>query len=460
MKAKSLLALSFFFPVYLFATQAYVVNNASNTVSVINTQNHAILSVNVGSGPETLTFNSAKTICYVSNFNDGTISVIDAKSLAVKNTTVSGNPYFIQLNRTGTELYVPCTNLDPGLVNVVNTQTLQVTHSLPVSSLPNYIASRPNSNPEEIYVLSALDNSVSIINTGNYTVSTLTLPEDSIPQFIAFSSDGLTGYITTMGYDNVCIVNTQTKTLTNVIPLDIGAAPGFIALTADNKYAYVCDTGPDPMGVCHVSILKTSSPFNYTNVAVGNFPSYIQFSQDGTKAFVCNLGDTNPKGTVSVINTSTHAVKTVNVGNGPYFANFTLDGTEFYVPNSFDTTVNIINSKSLTTSSLTVGHNPLFVAFTSVNPLPPPSTVHGKHIRNRFGHKCEHVHRIVWEPIPLPTIKNYLLYCNGKLIAELSKNCSTYDVRNIKEGESGTYYLKSVSTDGEIGPGGPSFVVR
>ena len=92
-------------------------------------------------------------------------------------------------------------------------------------------------------------------------------------------------------------------------------------------------------------------------ITVGTNPTGLCF--DGTYVYVTNYGSNS----VSVINTSTHAVyKTITVGGNPIDVCF--DGTYVYVTNTGGSTVSVIDASTHTVyTTITVGTNPRGLCF-------------------------------------------------------------------------------------------------
>src|SRR3990170_3787634 len=71
---------------------AYIPNDGSNTVSVIDTATNTVTAtVPVGANPAGVAVHPAGTFVYVANFNDNTVSVIDTATNTVTATVPVGN---------------------------------------------------------------------------------------------------------------------------------------------------------------------------------------------------------------------------------------------------------------------------------------------------------------------------------------------------------------------------------
>jgi YVTN family beta-propeller protein len=102
---------------------AYVTNELSDTVSVIDTAtNNLVVTVEVRLGPEGVAANPTGTRVYVANLVNETISVIDtATNTLVATVPVDVDPFGVAVNSAGTRVYV--TDLFDGTVSIIDTET-------------------------------------------------------------------------------------------------------------------------------------------------------------------------------------------------------------------------------------------------------------------------------------------------------------------------------------------------
>ena len=75
--------------------RAYVANEFSNDVTVLDASGHVLSRVPVGKRPQYIAVNSRTNKVYVSNAQDATLSVIDGATLSVNNYMVSGSGPFL-----------------------------------------------------------------------------------------------------------------------------------------------------------------------------------------------------------------------------------------------------------------------------------------------------------------------------------------------------------------------------
>ena len=137
------------------------------------------------------------------------------------------------------------------------------------------------------------------------------------PYGITISPDGTKAYVVNKGSNSVSIINTSTYAVTTITS-GVGSAPTGVAISPNGTTLWVTNYSSGT-----VSIFNTSTNALITTVTVGTNPYGISFSSDGNTVYVANYGSNN----LSVINASTHtvsAIVTLPSGSNPVaFGQFT-----------------------------------------------------------------------------------------------------------------------------------------
>lgn len=109
---------------YSTAERAVVANSGSNTISILDILNDAVVStITVGNQPVALAVSSDGSTAYVANYTDGTVSRVNLTTYTQTGTVaVGGNPTSVALTSAGT-LWVG----GPRFLMQVNAQTMAVT---------------------------------------------------------------------------------------------------------------------------------------------------------------------------------------------------------------------------------------------------------------------------------------------------------------------------------------------
>jgi YVTN family beta-propeller protein len=283
---------------------AYVANEGSNTVSVINTaSNTVIAAVPVGVSPGPIAIKPGGAFAYVGNFSSRTLSVIaTASNTVVAVVAVGGQPHGLAITPDGAFAYT--TESFPHQVSVIDTASNTVIGTVAVGDLPTGIGITPDG--AFAYVTNLSSDNVSVIATASNTV-VATIPVGSGPGQVAVTPDGAFAYVTNVFGGSVSVIATSSNSVVTTVVL--GGSPVGVAVTPDGAFAYVTKQSLNA-----VSVISTASNTVVATVPVGNNPQRVAVTSDGAFAYVTN----RDSGDVSVIATASNTVvATIPVGNHP-----------------------------------------------------------------------------------------------------------------------------------------------
>jgi YVTN family beta-propeller protein len=289
------------------ATRAYVANQGSNSVSVIDlTQSPPVVvaTIPVGVQPDSAALSANGARVYVANFGGGTVSVIDTATNAVtKTVSVGVRPTGIV--EVGGLVYVAnllsssVSRFDPTLaVPVVSSFTVPATGvSL---SAPSGLAA--SASGQRLYVNDARNGKTFVFDlTQSPPVSTGSVLNgtDTFPAYLAVS--GTTGYSANPGTNSIRVLDLSGLTATN---LPVGGSPyGVVALPSLGE-AFAANSGTDDLTVIDTAGTPTALA---PTVATGDVPDAIAVSPDQQTAVVSNEGE----GTVSIFHVNQAPTNTV-----------------------------------------------------------------------------------------------------------------------------------------------------
>jgi YVTN family beta-propeller protein len=283
---------------------AYITNNSSNNVSVIDTANNAVVAtVAVGANPTGVAVHPAGTRVYVANQSSNTVSVIDTLSNTVIATVaVGGFPTGVAVNPAGTRVYV--TNQAANTVSVLDTASNTVVGTVVVGSSPVGVAVDPAGS--RVYVANQSTNTVSVIDAASNTViATVTVGAN--PAGLAVNPAGTRVYVTNYTSNTVSVIDTASSTVTATVT--VGLHPVGVAVDPTGTRAYVANQSGNA-----VSVLDTASNTVIVAVTVGIFPVGVAVTTTGNRVYVTNFSSN----TVSVLDTATNTIiATVAVGSSP-----------------------------------------------------------------------------------------------------------------------------------------------
>lgn len=321
--------------VYQGNGEAYVANSGSNSVSVINTTNNAVVGIPiaVGTTPMAIGITPDGTKAFVVNQDTNNVSVIDTASHTnIATIPVGSSPVGIAITPDGAEAYV--TNQGSNTVSVIDITNNAFVVNIPVGATPIPIAITPDGT--KAYVANYDDDNVSVIDTVSHTVAPMTIPVGDRPFTIVITPDGTKVFVTNLAGDSVSIIRTLDDLVTSLMA---GDQPAGIAIQPDGTHAYVTNQVDDTVSVIDVlsNTLVLTIPLGLNKSPLG-----IAITPDGMTAYVANVNDDS----ISVINTATNTLQTTipPIGNNPIYIAITPDGTKAYVARSVGNTISVINT--------------------------------------------------------------------------------------------------------------------
>jgi YVTN family beta-propeller protein/uncharacterized repeat protein (TIGR03803 family) len=300
------------------------------------------------------------TYAYVANNSSNSVSVIDAQSLKLVTTIAVGSlPTELAASPDGQNVLV--TNQLGDTVSLISVSSLQVINTLVVGATPVGVDFTPDGR--FAYVTVAGDNAVAIIDMSSFSlVGTVSVGD--APVRVKITPDGSLAYVSNQNSDFISIINTSTNTVVNTIV--VGSGPYGLKFSPDGTTAYVAIVYRNAVG-----IINTATQTLTTTVSVGSNPTDVAITSDGAAVYVNN----QYSNTVSIINTSTEAVMaTVPVGASPTGISITPDQTAVWVSdNQSNQESTIDTATNMVTAIVPVGKNPVGVILATV---PTFTTLH------------------------------------------------------------------------------------
>lgn len=235
-------------------SRAYTTNRNSNVYEIDVSQQAVTRKLSVGSE---LAFVSAvspdgsKT--YISTWEYGKLHVYDAKTAAkIKETNILNSPSWLHFSSDGRRLYVAVNsyNTNAARLDILDAASLSVINriSLPVGSNPIHVAS--SNNERFVYVVLYSKNQVAVIDTATLSISKY-IPVGSFPYAIVINNQGTFAYVTNYLSGSVSVIDLSRQEVVRTLPLGGGTAYG-IALSADGRRAYVCNTSNSRIAVLRI----------------------------------------------------------------------------------------------------------------------------------------------------------------------------------------------------------------
>jgi YVTN family beta-propeller protein len=362
---------------------------------------------------------------YIANEGSNTVSVIDTATNTLTATIPVGKqPFRVAVSPDGSKVYVTNTNLfgissnsGSGSVSVIDTATNSVTATIPVGNIvEGPLAVTPDGGRVYVAFMQYGSSSFSVlaIDTAINTVIA-TIPVGIDPVGVAVTPDGSRVYVANFGPNfpntagSVSVIDAATNTVTATIPVDYGARG--LAVTPDGSRVYVINGDG-------VSVIDTAS-----NTAIDTIPVCCTFdgaavTPDGSKVYVVSDGENT---NVSVIDTASNTAASLgNLATGPGVA-VSPDGSKVYVTSDFGDVLVIATATNRPIGSFLVGTNPLGI---SIKPgVGNPGCATADFMRNVILAPVGHVMFASFFPPPTviggklvdhPSIFQYAAYCGFK----------------------------------------------
>jgi len=233
-----------------------------------------------------------------------------------------------------------------------------------VGQSPSYVQVAPNGR--FAYVVNPGAGAITVLDTADDLVSgTVKIPQGP-PQFVSFSPDGKTAYVSvynTRGSVHlIAFVDTATGTVTSTVPVD-NHTPGPSTASPDGRFLYVPNhnTAMSGAGENVVDVIDTASKKLMGSIAVPPNPHWVAFGKNGRFYTSDHMS-----ATVTVLNARTNAIiAEIPVGETPHSEAVSPDGSRLAVTSFDGNEVFLIDTATdQEVARIPVGRNPLDIAYS------------------------------------------------------------------------------------------------
>jgi YVTN family beta-propeller protein len=307
---------AFFRPAFAFEGRAqelrrvlaYVTNEGSDTVSVIDRSLDRVVSVvAVAARPRGIAVARDTSRAFVVNSGSHTLSVVDVNTNRVTHSThleVGASASDAVITPDGRTLYVTNTALNS--VSVIDAQSFQTIRTVAVGLRPWALALIPSR--AGLLVANSVSNTLSLIDTSRNAVAA-TIPVDFQPSNLAVNASGSLAFVPHLGSPRLSIVSLSS--LKTVKTLTVGVAAAALP-EGDGSVGRLFVAGTRSR---RVSLFDITLNAELDSIAVGEEPRYLALDPDREKLYVVNRGSD----TVTVIDKFSRRVRaTIQVGKRPY----------------------------------------------------------------------------------------------------------------------------------------------
>jgi 40-residue YVTN family beta-propeller repeat len=291
---------------------------------------------------------------YVINSDSKSISVINTHTRKVKsNIKLPQSPFALAPPTRFNQLWVLMGKNNVGVVNLINHQLI-ATIQLPYDA--SSITLTPNA--WRAYAPSSLNDSafLSVIRTLTNTEKTISL-DLAYPLDVKVSPDGKWVYVLSNNPAFIIVINQKTLKIAGYI--DSGGYSNQMALTANGKKAYVTNS-EEATFVSVIDLVKRK--MTATIQLEAEYPYFIAITPDQKYAYVTHP----PTNTVSVIDLAKKIlVKTIACPGTPMGLAMTHDNRYVYITLSAQNRVGVLDrSTNKFIKPISIARNPVGVAIT------------------------------------------------------------------------------------------------
>ncbi|MBK8921482.1 MAG: gliding motility-associated C-terminal domain-containing protein [Saprospirales bacterium] len=321
-------------PTYLWTNDNPAIGLAASGTGDLHFQAANVMTTEIAT--IAVTPQAAAGHAYITNNTSNTVSMVELGTNTIAATIpVANSPIGVSVNPDGSRVYI---SHESNIVSVIDAASNTVLTTVSVGGNPFGLVVSPDGS--KVYVTNGTVNNIAVIDAATNTVSA-TIPLGAITRGITCHPDGARLYAA-MG-NNVHVINTITNTLITSIPHPLRNTYGLRVLPDGSRIYVACSNSND------VSVIDATTNAIIANIPVGNAPSGVAISPDGSRVYVANENGSS----VSVIDPATNTVlATVPVGTsglaGPIGISVTPDGKFIYVANILEDLVSVIDAATNT----------------------------------------------------------------------------------------------------------------
>ncbi|MEO1306703.1 MAG: YVTN family beta-propeller repeat protein [Pseudomonadota bacterium] len=304
------------FALPVFADKAFVSNERSNTITVLDMESWEVIGEFFGGNrPRGITMSPDGSILYVCASDDNLVRVFDAETYEELPSLPSGpDPELFIIEPSGKRLYIA--NEDDNLVTVTDTETRTILAEVPVGVEPEGMGMSPDA--KWVVNTSETTNMAHFISTDDYKIKHNVLV-DQRPRYAQYTADGTRLYVSSEIGGTVSVMDIApdgTPTMVKKIEFEVpGVLPEWlqpvgVKVTSDGSRVFVA-LGP----ANRVAVIDGESLEVLDYIIVGQRVWQLDFTPDETFLLTTN-GNSND---ITIIDVAAEkAIKSVQVGEQPW----------------------------------------------------------------------------------------------------------------------------------------------
>lgn len=326
-------------PVFAAGEKAYVADEESNTISVIDaTSFKKIGSIPVGQGPHNVQVAPDGKLLWVTNNGEPAKATEKA---AQKGMSQSGHGAMAGV----------------GAAWAIDTASGTVIAKVPVGMHPAHVVLAQDGR--HAYVTNGGDDTISVVDTSAQRVVE-TIPVGASPHGIRLSPDGKQAWVANLKGGTVSVLDLQTRK--QIAQITVGKGPAQVGFTPDGRLGFVSLSEEN-----QVAAIDPASRKVIRRVNVGTVPIQIYATPDSRLLLVANQGTRAKPGTsVSIIDIENFkVVATIKTGRGAHGVVVDRDGRHAFVTNTYANTVSVLDvGQRKVIATVPVGRGPNGISVT------------------------------------------------------------------------------------------------
>jgi YVTN family beta-propeller protein len=311
-----------------------------------------VATVPTGTTPYAAAVNPVTGKAYIANQGTNTVTIIDGANFSATNVVTGAGPLAIAINPISNRVYVLNRSASSTL-SVLDGSSNAVLANISIGAGGSSVAVNPVTN--RVYVALTVPNTVQVIDGGtNTTVTSVALPAGTGPFAVAVNP--VTNRIYTANFNNntFSVINGATNAV--ITTAAAGTQPVSVAVDPVNDKVFIANYQGSSVTVVNGANNTTST------VATGSGPRAIGVNPATGKVYVAN----SFAGTVTVIDSVSLATATVTAGSGANAVSIDVLLNRIWVANESAANVTMIEGSDNSALNVAVGTNPRSVA---VNPV-------------------------------------------------------------------------------------------
>ncbi len=243
---------------------AFINNLDAGTITVVDLTKLAVVkSIKVGSKPWDMEIHPSRNQLYVSNYGDGSVAVIDLDSLSVvAKIKVGEAPMSMSFADEGKMIFVG--NSGSNDATVIDTSSFTVKANIPVGPRPEHVVT----NGDYVFINNQGDNTITVFHIALLDKPVDTFKADEIADCGPMVSERDYTYTTLPEENLVLKLWTEDMTLEGKIP--VGESPYQFVFSPDYRLGFVTNTGSSD-----VSIIDLQTSTVIETMPVGEKPMGI-----------------------------------------------------------------------------------------------------------------------------------------------------------------------------------------